>query len=176
MISIQNKLLINNKHLIIKTIHFNHYVSRICLHILSKRLWSIMVNHQPHLPFYFLSPLPPNGGTYWQGNGSTARTSWTLCHCTMPFHSARTRTQKAETQSKHLYYLINILFHIFVLNILRIITCNQWNFWSKKAKLNTQIIIVRTLSNTMRVVAEISFVTLIPAKLKKAIETIVPEI
>lgn len=33
---------------------------------------------------------------------------------------------------------------------------------------------VLTLSNTIRVVAEISLVTLIPAKLKKAIDTTVP--
>lgn len=41
--------------------------------------------------------------------------------------------------------------------------------------LNIQITIVRTLSKTMRVVADISFVTLIPAKLKNAIEIIVPK-
>lgn len=40
--------------------------------------------------------------------------------------------------------------------------------------LKIQIIIVLTLSKTIRVVAEISLVTLIPAKLKNAIEIIVP--
>lgn len=42
-------------------------------------------------------------------------------------------------------------------------------------KLTIQIIMVRTLSRTILVVAEISLVTLIPAKLKKAMEIIVPK-
>lgn len=54
------------------------------------------------------------------------------------------------------------------------LTCSQWNFCPKKAKLNIQMTIVLTLSKTILVVADSSFVTLIPAKLKKAIEIIVP--
>lgn len=58
---------------------------------------------------------------------------------------------------------------------MKIFTCNQWNCCPKNAKLKIQMTIVLMLSKTIRVVAEISFVTLIPAKLKKAMDINVPK-
>lgn len=55
------------------------------------------------------------------------------------------------------------------------ITCNHWKFSHLRANETTQISTVRPLSKTIRVVDDSSFVTEIPAKLKNAIENMLPE-
>ncbi len=54
-------------------------------------------------------------------------------------------------------------------------TCNTWKSCHFNANVTAQITIVRPLSSTIRVVADNSFVTDIPAKLKNAIEKIFPK-
>jgi hypothetical protein len=59
-------------------------------------------------------------------------------------------------------------------NTKKIITCTQKKLCQPSANDTTKINSVRTLSRTILVVADISLVTVIPAKLKNAILKIVP--
>lgn len=104
--------------------------------------------------------------------------------CTVPFQSINQGIPKAVENLIIEHFYNQIFFKIELLlwspqgkncNFDINCTCNHWNFCWAVSNEKIQITKVRTLSNTIRVVADNSLVTLIPAKLKKAIENIVPE-
>ena len=77
---------------------------------------------------------------------------------------SQTRQTFLDVKKKQFYFVNNKI----------IFTCRYWKSCQLSAKVTTHMTSVLTLSKTIRVVALSSLVTLIPAKLKKAILRILP--